>query len=44
MDYSKRMEMLRQRKQQQTDEKLRDLGFRNEDDYGLVSAPEGFRL
>lgn len=44
MDYSKRMEHLRQLKQQQTDEKLRVQGFRNEDDYGLVLPPEDFKV
>ena len=44
MDYSNRMEHLRRCKQQQTNEKLRVQGFRNEDDYGLVLPPEDFKV
>ena len=43
MDYAERMEHLRRRKQQQTDDKLRVQGWRNEDDYGLVLPPEDFK-
>ncbi len=42
LDYASRLEHLRQRKEAQTAEKLRCLGYMNEDDYGMVLPPEGF--
>ena len=43
MDYSKQMARLTARKNAQTREKLSKLGFRDEDDYGLVLPPESFK-
>ena len=43
MDYSKQMARLTARKNAQTREKLAKLGFRDEDDYGLVLPPESFK-
>jgi formate C-acetyltransferase len=42
IDYATRLEHLRKRKEAQTQDKLRRLGYMNEDDYGLVLPPEGF--
>jgi len=42
LSYEDRLEHLRRRKEAQTQEKLRRLGYMNEDDYGLVLPPEGF--
>ena len=41
-DYASRLEHLRRRKEAQTQEKLRRLGYMNEDDYGMVLPPEDF--
>ncbi len=43
LDYAARLEHLRRRKEAQTQEKLRRLGYMNEDDYGMVLPPEDFR-
>jgi formate C-acetyltransferase len=42
LSYEQRLAHLRARKEAQTQEKLRRLGYMNEDDYGLVLPPEGF--
>jgi formate C-acetyltransferase len=42
MTYATRLDHLRQQKKSQTQEKLRRLGYMNEDDYGLVLPPEKF--
>ncbi len=42
VDYAFRLEHLRKRKEAQTEEKLRRLGYMDEDDYGLVLPPEDF--
>ena len=42
LDYASRLERLRQRKEAQTAEKLRRIGYMNEDDYGMVLPPEDF--
>ena len=42
LDYAARLEHLRKRKEAQTEEKLRRLGYMNEDDYGMVLPPEDF--
>lgn len=42
IDYASRLEHLRKRKETQTAEKLRRLGYMNEDDYGMVLPPEDF--
>jgi len=42
LSYEDRLEHLRRRKEEQTQEKLRRLGFMNEDDYGFVLPPEEF--
>jgi len=42
LDYASCLEHLRKRKQAQTEEKLRRLGYMNEDDYGMVLPPEDF--
>ncbi|NQT11618.1 MAG: formate acetyltransferase [Planctomycetes bacterium] len=42
LDYASRLRHLRKRKEAQTEEKLRRLGYMNEDDYGLVLPPEDF--
>ena len=41
-NYPARLEHLRKRKEAQTQEKLRRLGYMNEDDYGMVLPPEEF--
>ena len=41
--YTRRITALVERKKQQTREKLQILGPRDEDDYGLVLPPDGFR-
>lgn len=41
-DYEVRLKHLRERKAAQTQEKLRCLGYMNEDDYGMVLPPEEF--
>ncbi len=43
LDYASRLEHLRKRKEAQTAEKLRRLGYMNEDDYGMVLPPEDFQ-
>lgn len=43
MNYDNRMARLAERKSRQTKDKLAALGARDEDDYGLVPPPEGFR-
>lgn len=40
LSYAARLEHLRKMKEVQTQEKLRKLGYMNEDDYGLVLPPE----
>lgn len=40
--YANRLEALRERKQQQTQEKICRCGYMDEDDYGSVPPPEGF--
>ena len=40
MTYATRLERLRSKKEAQTQEKLRRLGYMNEDDYGLVLPPD----
>ncbi len=42
LSYDVRLKHLRAKKEAQTQEKLRKLGYMNEDDYGLVLPPEGF--
>ena len=42
IDYAARLDHLRRRKEAQTQEKLRRLGYMNEDDYGMVLPPEDF--
>ena len=42
LSYEARLEHLRLAKEAQTQEKLRKLGYMNEDDYGLVLPPEEF--
>lgn len=42
LDYASCLEHLRECKQAQTDEKLRRLGYMNEDDYGMVLPPKDF--
>lgn len=42
LDYAACLEHLRRRKEVQTQEKLRRLGYMNEDDYGMVLPPEDF--
>ncbi len=43
IDYAARLEHLRERKQAQTQAKLRKAGFMDEDDYGQVLPPEDFQ-
>lgn len=40
--YSQRLDALRQRKEEQTQEKIRRNGYMDEDDYGSVPPPEDF--
>ncbi len=42
LDYASCIDHLRNRKEAQTAEKLRRLGYMNEDDYGMVLPPEDF--
>jgi len=42
LTYDARLASLRAKKEAQTEEKIRRLGYMNEDDYGLVLPPEGF--
>ncbi len=42
LNYASRLEHLRRRKEAQTAEKLRRVGYMNEDDYGMVLPPEDF--
>lgn len=42
LDYATRLEHLRKRKEAQTQEKLRRVGYMNEDDYGMVLPPAEF--
>ncbi|MDZ7619590.1 MAG: pyruvate formate lyase family protein, partial [Patescibacteria group bacterium] len=42
LDYASCIDHLRCRKEAQTEEKLRRLGYMNEDDYGMVLPPEDF--
>ena len=44
MDYSQRILRLRSEKARQTEEKLRKLSTRDEDDYGWVLPPEDFKV
>ncbi|NMA21090.1 MAG: formate acetyltransferase, partial [Lentisphaerae bacterium] len=44
MNYPERMANLRRRKAEQTAAKLRQLGIRNEDDYGCVLPPADFKV
>jgi pyruvate-formate lyase len=41
-DYLKRLDLLREKKAQQTEEKIAKYGFVDEDDYGSVVPPEDF--
>ena len=42
LDYAACLDHLRRRKEAQTEEKLRRVGYMNEDDYGMVLPPEDF--
>jgi formate C-acetyltransferase len=42
LSYADRLAHLRAKKEAQTQEKMRRVGYMNEDDYGLVLPPEGF--
>jgi formate C-acetyltransferase len=42
LSYETRLQRLRAAKEAQTKEKLRRVGYMNEDDYGMVLPPEGF--
>lgn len=42
LDYDARLTHLREKKESQTQAKLRKLGYMNEDDYGMVLPPEDF--
>lgn len=42
--YETRLQALREKKEAQTQEKIKRQGYMDEDDYGMVPPPEGFRF